>query len=513
MDQSPLHLAAGKPSCLKLLVNAANAALINQTDVDGNTPLVYAIELARIYCQEWRRWKKCSRCSCAECVVILLKSDCAITGLRNKGVSCIIHHLPERCRTRYLRHLKNRRDRLKQLALENLPFRECARLRLHDIAILDVNALEVTQLLQKLDIHIPQALSISNSTPFRAFDNFSPSIYDGISFNARIADHLFSLGFHDIDPFRDDIGYQKRPFIAIWRSQPNHYNQICPDELDSEWRFKHGADFSRPLAPSSRGSNLQLKKAVCTGHIALFNLAWWLSANCKPPSFSQWFKFASSFNDLFYRVIATRLTDNCKCKCSLEGCTPLTYLLKGIIFADNWRGNQNYRPELFLSLQECNISSTWRTEDHIACMRFLTFDALTMRHTCCRPQLLPLSGHATDSVDELEDDQVLSEVFEDWIGEFEEELCSRGANIASQPNAFIDFWATFWPGRMAEERIKLENAELSESERREAEKLGVVWKKPEVMSCEAQPSPVGNPYREDQLEYWFYELDLIAPEY
>ncbi|KAK7968909.1 hypothetical protein PG988_007982 [Apiospora saccharicola] len=74
---------------------------------------------------------------------------------------------------------------------------------------------------------------------------------------------------------------------------------------------------------------------------------------------------------------------------------------------------------------------------------------------------------------------------------------------------FPGFWGQCWVPRMKEELDKLSSSSLTEVERREAEAIGVRWCEPAVEVVKKQK----NPYDRASLEHWFYELDLICPEY
>ncbi|KXH28636.1 hypothetical protein CSAL01_02464 [Colletotrichum salicis] len=67
---------------------------------------------------------------------------------------------------------------------------------------------------------------------------------------------------------------------------------------------------------------------------------------------------------------------------------------------------------------------------------------------------------------------------------------------------------SYWIDRILYELEELDGDELTEAERRGAEELGVEWRGP----IESE-SDYKNPYDKHDLEHYFYELDLICPEY
>jgi hypothetical protein len=68
-----------------------------------------------------------------------------------------------------MRHLKDRRDRLKKLALDNLPATQIEQLGLISGRALDSLAPRVIQLLKERDVRIPEALSVSRDRPLSIY--------------------------------------------------------------------------------------------------------------------------------------------------------------------------------------------------------------------------------------------------------------------------------------------------------------------------------------------------------
>lgn len=496
MGQNPLHIASNKPDCLKLLIKYADADVINQGDMEGETPLITAMRLSQHNCrEEEQRERKCSKCHCADCVVMLLKADCAMRASWRRGHLYYTVIASRRCRARYLRHLKDRRERLKQLALTNLPFLESTSLGLHSSIVLDSRASEVLRLLQDRGVNIPQALAIGKHCR---------SIFLDDMFSSQTADFLFNLGFRDVDPFTNFT----EDLMAIWAK----WDTFSATESESfEWLSNHGLDISRSLFPSSLSPKTQLRRAVCAGHIVLYKIG--LKASYFDP---QWEGLRTvvlrSNASLFGRVLLAGLADNCRCRCCPGGCTPLIYLFKGIEHPHLPRYASKRKHSNFLHhISVTEVATCWRVEDHIAAMRYMTFDAFEIRHTCCNPILLPQDGHGTDDLDPIEDDDASLNVFEALVLEFEEELHKRVAATSSKPMVLADFWKNFWPTRIVEEKEKLSGSNISDYERRNAEDLGVIWDDPVKLGCEPTPAPDKNPYEIHQIEHWYYELDKIRP--
>jgi hypothetical protein len=383
-----------------------------------------------------------------------------------------------------MHHLKDRRERLKRLALDHLSLSESIRLGLHGSAVLDTHAPEVMGLLVRRGVSIPEALVLGENVL---------SVHHGFGFDKRDADRLFSLGFGDVDQFKDLVFNLEVPLTS-------RFYGFDADRF--VWLFEHGTSVSQKLAQSSRGASLQPFEAVTTGHFAFYQLGDRLRHISK--------KDIDNSRALFRMVLPAVLSDNCRCKCSPEGCTPLIYLLKGIA-----RHDKTDKSFCLLYIQEIGCTSNWAIEHHITAMRFLTFEALEIRHTCCFPSVLPVGGHAVVDLDEFDDDDdVVLDAFHRLFGVFQHDLRNRAANMISWPASLVQFWNEVWPARLAAEKEALAAIGMSDVEMKRAEELGVVWEEePEVQGCETIPDPSPNPYDMNQIEYWYHELDSIAPEY
>lgn len=94
---------------------------------------------------------------------------------------------------------------------------------------------------------------------------------------------------------------------------------------------------------------------------------------------------------------------------------------------------------------------------------------------------------------------------------FQTQLQTTLADSDDVPSALVNFWNNVWKIRVEEEVEKLKGSEISESERRGAEEVGVVWDRKVKLGCEAKPDLLDNPYEKSQIEYWYQELEKIAP--
>lgn len=467
LGQTPLHLAADKPVFLELLVHAANPSVLNQTTSAGESALDYAMNMSSRSCSSPRHGY-CSRCDCARCVVILLNEDCAVTSCQS--YLTILESASKRCRTRYIRHMKDRRQRLKRLALNSLSFRDCNRLHLYNESVLDFLASLTCQLLRQQDVKIPLALSADGGSIYYSWD-FPP--------NLSILDTLYRHGFRDTDPFIFGLEPGQLPKL-FERTPPEHLY----------WLYNHGLDLIRPLECAGN-PGLWPRQCLSAAHIALlgsdFDYSFFM--RCK-----KWPLFERGFWSLQREISAREIADNCRCNCSARGCSPLIYMLKGCNV--DWG---------IVSLHAEALYTVLMPQDQVALLRFRTFEALNITHTCCRPRKGCYQGLPTEDASEIEDEEaVMSERLEALLAEFEVELHSRLAPSPIDTSAILDFWKRVWQNRMSEQMSPIEVSEIPEAERRSAQEIGVIWN-----AVNAAPGG-GNAYSKDEEGYWYTELDRIV---
>lgn len=487
-------------------MKAADIRLLNDThmkvgSIFQRSALEIAVETSGSRCRESSRLRICRRCTCAESAVILLQADCALPV--PAYLQEVLENASRRCKLRFMQHMKNRRDRLKQLALNKLPAPEVEQLSLEPDRVLDSSAPRAVQLLQNRDIYIPEALVVAREKPL--------SVYQELEWPWD-AELFFRAGFRDIDssisareaelnkttPMRKKLPYlhwlathgviscQLRSFASTTDIFMANYTfwSIAEDLMEhSEYRLKDTSSY--------------LKSRHCV-HSALGE---WLEA---PPLDDR----RAWVHDLHATALPVGVADSCCCRCSPEGCTPLTSLLKRVTyrypgwqsdFASNWSTVFAHYLTLF--------GDHLDVRHHAAALRFLTWSALEITHTCCHPHYRRCEIDAAEFEDEFVYELTL-------LGELMREFEGEVVTIFEDPGQGIDelitFWRTRWVSRIQQVLSDLEGNELDDDERRRAEEIGVVWDKPR--SPPPPPEVTDNPYEKDDLAYWMYELKKIEAE-
>lgn len=505
---TPLHLAADKPSCLRILVTAADTRILNETDrfgEPGKSALETAVLLSGLRCRGRGSRRMCRRCRCAECAVILLNADCALPVPENLLI--IFRHASNRCKRRYVRHMKNRRDRLKMLALDNLPATEVEQLGLVFDRVLDSRASQVVHILQDCGVCIPGALSVTRTKEL--------SVYHALC-EPQDAELFFRVGFQDTDS---------------WHNCKNHAaNLNDPPRMRQDlaylhWLTKHGA------------MSCQLKSFNPAMSISTANYFYWtLGQDLLVDRFirpnDEVFSRAARIawvHELNAMVLSNNIADTCDCRCSGKGCTPFTSLFKGmpqfrrgsfffeIGVAKNSAAKKTEAPPtvirhftLFLKY----FGSDLKVRHHTAALRYLTYTALGIPHTCCIPYYKP-SPESNQNAEELENEHAYElELLEKLICDFERQITAIFHDSDQGVLDLIDFWERTWTRRMWEILDCLEGDDLGDQERRKAEEIGVVWDepRPETPKMVSSPKVVENPYENNTLDHWMHELEKIEAE-
>lgn len=512
---TPLHLAADKPDCLRILVETADAgALEKRTDVSGFdcSVLETAVFVSGMLCQESTEDVLCQGCPCAESAAILLEADCAVPT--SYVMQAMFHSASFRCKLLCIHHMKDRRTRLRQLALDNLAETHVKRLGLDESKrVLDYHAPEVIRLLQAGGVSIAGSLAVQRSWRYI-------SLYQMPKLIPATAELLFQAGFQDVDSW--------------WRGQPegmslSQLHWLAEHGATSCW-LRHSPSKSADHARQARllfgkiGSELGAK--VGGGYLTLsgrdsIHAAFALEAR------HYW------INKLHEAVLSAEgmADDACRCCCSFAGCTPFTALWRGLTDTlTSWHLRRfMHDPEaqrlvaidllrdLIVPLRKyLGLFGFHLEAKHYAtALRYMTFTALGTQHTCCRiyynaPTYNEAREHRENKKEDSDDNENGGDLalLEELLEEFEAKVTNIHCGPDWKVEDMIAFWEHEWLPRMVEVLEELRADRLSDEERRAAEEIGVVWDKPQPL-----PQASRNPFKYVSLEYWIYELNEIEAEW
>ncbi|KAG4283387.1 hypothetical protein FPRO06_07766 [Fusarium proliferatum] len=119
-----LHASCNWPDGLRLLLQRQDVRLLMEMapfTFPGLSPLYYALIHSKIHCKAPDQWTECDDCTCYVGVQLLLEADCKVTAGYIWGITLADCSL--KARKLFFKHLKDRRQRLRNMALSILPER------------------------------------------------------------------------------------------------------------------------------------------------------------------------------------------------------------------------------------------------------------------------------------------------------------------------------------------------------------------------------------------------------
>jgi hypothetical protein len=366
---------------------------------------------------------------------------------------------------------------------------EAEHLGLRSLRVLDYLAPQVVKLLQQRGVQIPATLAIEAAALTETPP--TPSVYQAL-WNSHDAEMFFKLGFQDTDGGGDRRSLQVHP---------------APPLSYVRWLALRGVDPLFQMRPESgRGIFTAHHTFWSLGHEFLHGKPQFLTAH------KAW------IHELNVAGLRADIRDNCRCRCSLASCTPLLYMLKGMFQTSGSRfGHRDEavvqaaaRAVLFFTNYLSFFEADLGIGHHLAALRFFTFSLLGIPHRCGDP--FSFKNHPSicrelpsTEVDETQDEHAYElALLEDLMDEFEDEITTIHQGPDRRVIVVVDFWRHSYLKRMREVQEQLRGDDLSEGERRGAEKIGVIWDR-------GEPAQRGteNPHSKATLDHWIYELEKI----
>ncbi|RWA13604.1 hypothetical protein EKO27_g1523 [Xylaria grammica] len=392
------------------------------------------------------------------------------------------------CRDALLTALKQRRSKLKLLALDTLGEMDAGRLGLHEDIILDSRAIEVRELLQGKGIGIPLSMFVQDD----AGSVYHHCYHSGDHPSTDILEKLWTLGFRDVNSFDMD---------------GNVPLEFCRSDLEqARWLIEHGGDYWTPLTKRQASTNQSTKRSngpATPAHEIMCSIGRTEKQTNKDLETRRW---------LLEKLLQVRVGDACSCPCTIGGCVPLkTYFDSRFRHPCSRNGISLPRDSAWKWMTFIQAYQPYLSErDLITTVRRATFDALELIHTCCSHGKGPLYDPTEiDEIDEIHSEQKsLLSLFTDLLVEFERFAYDDQSGrplITSDPE---EFWERRWLPRIMETRDRLDGNELTEGEISAGEAIGVVWG--------PQPPPkterVVKPKRAITPEYIMGEIEKIMNE-
>ncbi|KAF5624633.1 uncharacterized protein FTJAE_10226 [Fusarium tjaetaba] len=461
--QSPVHVAIQTKNLhiITAVVLAANADILNAADNGGESPIHMAVSMA-CPLHHFLNPNRQQPCAQARIVDRLLKSKAM---LLNSLMGERFNAACQPTQMIILGHLAQRRRDLELLAVSELSAVELQGLGLCNGHTLDRNTATVQHYLAN-HCRVPAELLFYREDDVSTHLDHSESIYQYI-YNLDVAEYAMSLGFHTgtmLSEFFSDLIHD----IAFngcfgdygvtfgYRSFPMRVN----------WMIDHGADIATAI-PTGSTFGVVPKSTWAHYLMALFgfgarwgrNLSWELPRNVAEIGASE------------------VVVDGCLCWCSRQGCMPLVKFLAALDFprvpgrSPEDLGAYAMRASKVLEklLPGYRLGELHYGWIYHAILRYITFSALDLRHTCC--EMANKGSNPIMDAEEVreihEADAVQLQMLEELVSDFEIEHESDFD--------LVSFLRGTWVPKMQHVCAELYSSQLTYQETTSAERIGVVW--------------------------------------
>ncbi|KAJ3544960.1 hypothetical protein NM208_g2762 [Fusarium decemcellulare] len=419
-----LHLCIPWPSGLRRLLATKARELIDEAPSGGvlPSPIDTAIEF-----------------DCVESADILMEAGCKLDFEGEAYVS--LQEASRACFDIIAFRLAQRRRELLRFAQQKLGILPHLSPSDH---VPDDRAAHLCKALDEAGIAIPAALRVPKWYTTIYHDHGTVSYHFPI---------LFKHGFlrHRL---HNNIGLS--PIMCrrfFWLKEPHESWNRQQRRAATEWIQKEGFFDQTPIDPHNLGLNIHATGWHYVAAISTY-------AQCNREQFGF-----DALWDAIIHLSQVRVKDNCVCWCNagVKGCSPLKSFLKA--YSQKKRAWKPFRHDFFHhSLKDEGVGTPRLSELVVQLVRFLTFEALEMTHTCCyltelsrekfpdpppfsEPVALILSYDAEKArrirSDEREQDnaRLLEDLMQDFIQEMEA--------LDPSPRAFEIFIWGYWRRRIS----------------------------------------------------------------
>lgn len=444
LGQTTFHLAVGNQECLRLLLAATKeTSLFDEIDNHGQTPLACALYLSGRKCKNRTAPSQCTDCICSQSILLLLEAGASLHLFRDGGTSQpgqtyylqgFLSQASERGKWTYAEYVKQQREVLKAFALQSLPRSTWAVLGLTNPDVLDAKIPGVVQALNEQGTEIPDFA-----------ENFKTGTYEDPGYYLLL--YMLLGNPHDADIFWD-LGFRDTCLPLFPGYGHDGYNSL--NYL--YWLHNHGVNFHSPIIDPSLDGRISFR-----AHLVLYELGYSLSFD------DSWVGFGNKhwFHHILTNVQSesTLSRDNCQCRCTRQGCTSLTFLLKGFQARTIRPLPVGSPPITFLR----HSKGIFERVHHQEVLRLVTFQAFQLPHTCCYPRHdclchvpYPLNSSPSSSCQDgrcrwkPQCSEELSEIeaehrfefacFEKLLGELETELEMILENPKKSNEDILNFW-------------------------------------------------------------------------
>ncbi|KAJ5434000.1 hypothetical protein N7491_004595 [Penicillium cf. griseofulvum] len=299
-----------------------------------------------------------------------------------------------------------------------------------EITILDVHTAEIHARLVK------KGISIDTIRQCGCFDDWihSGSVYHYDYFSAKTLKELYQVGFRGVTQL------DSRGDTPLMAAKHTLFSEIDGMER-MDWLVLRGDDPYEEVTGTS---------STATHHLGLAIGDYFLRGRLSLPEFEVWKQAVSKFGKTFFLLPSVR--DRCSCACSPSGCTTMSVFLRHIVdrlYSMPLRGGE----PSYVFRELIKFLLWWTrgdTEIGSKVIRFLTFDALGLKHSCCINisfgpwRMFKLVDREEEEVEEIRDEE------KSRILELEKLLAELEIKFDDLGQPLMEFLEGYWHTRMIE---------------------------------------------------------------
>ncbi|CVL11712.1 uncharacterized protein FPRN_14912 [Fusarium proliferatum] len=477
--QSPVHIAVlvGNLDILSLVIEDINPEAFNIMDSKQRYPIDYAVShLLRELSYLLGRPKADDQQSCVSCKMVELLLDSKAV-LYERSLEKGLREPCKRTKTAMIQHLAQRRKELEQLAVSNLPAAQIQDLGLCRGWILDRNAFKVQCCLTAQSCNVPSYLKVHCDKQPAVSQETPKSVYTYI-LDRETAEYAFSLGFDRETAFID--AFRRVTGDVIQRGS---YGYPSPWYVD--WMLEYGGDLKSTISVDFLpgvvdGATWAHYLMSILGYKARYYLHRRYD-NVLPPSVAD-----AAFSEV--------LGDDCRCHCSSQGCTPLIKFLEGLGCRRRFprtsftltEGIRSFVASIQALVAGEHTAQSWMPR---AVLRYATFCALGLRHTCCK--------HAHGGLCSIMDSDEIDEIHEEDSATLQqlEELVTYFGDGYGSITTLDTFLRDVWLPKMQQVYREIISYRITDEELKKAEECGVklvIADSKPILGCEPPEPPKGS---------------------
>lgn len=481
-----MHVSSTWPTGLSLLLqHKAGRSSLNSIVSESIAPLDCALVHSGIICKEPDQWTLCNDCDCTSSVQILLEADCSVTVGMDRAQT--LESCSLKARILFFQHLRNRRERLRDVSLAYLPVDIIRRCGITVRSLPDANAMVLwTELQSRADDLIRRGIKLSDSLqPGIGFSK--PESLFAYCLHAKVAELAAQFGFRPLD----EGGLP--PLLSRVRTY-FHGKTVEQEATYINWLLHQDLKIEYTIGI------FQLPAMHRFGAIIGTKLRLDYSQHSYPRS-----PPSGEFGILLSKICYSRSQSNLPCPCHPEPFNrPLAHLMSGLVGctshqAHSWRLRHIFNLTIFViglietAAPDLETAYLARSAGHTLTMQFLGIRHLPIYDfvdtgSCILRSNLTLSGQWTEILDE---DRLLIEQLHALDREFEEAFQCRNESVA-------DFIRGYWWRRMKEVKRYLSRP-LSASDKRGLLEVGVLLKESTESSFDSDLNEITT--SEDEYEH------------